>query len=183
MNNFLRNVSECCKLGGYFIGTSYDGEKIFKKLESKENGDSVKIIEKGKKIWEITKRYEEPRFINDETCLGYTIDVYQETINKTFSEYLVNYEYLVRLIQNYGFEPISKKEAIDMNLPSAIGNFSELFIKMENDINSGFMRKRNIKNALNMKPYEKTISFLNKYFVFKKVRDVNAKEVAEVAAS
>lgn len=178
LNNFLRNVSECCKLGGYFIGTSYDGEKIFKKLESKEIGDNIKIIEKGKKIWEITKRYEEPRFINDETCLGYTIDVYQETINKTFSEYLVNYEYFVRLIQNYGFELISKKEATDMNLPSGIGNFSELFIKMENDINSGFMRQKNVKNAMDMKPYEKKISFLNKYFIFKKVRDVNAKEVA-----
>ena len=25
LNGFLRNVSECCKVGGYFIGTSYDG--------------------------------------------------------------------------------------------------------------------------------------------------------------
>ena len=102
----------------------------------------------------------------------------KKQINKTFSEYLVNYEYFVRLIQNYGFELISKKEATDMNLPSGIGNFSELFIKMENDINSGFMRQKNVKNAMDMKPYEKKISFLNKYFIFKKVRDVNAKEVA-----
>ena len=178
LNNFLRNVSECCKLGGYFIGTSYDGGKIFKNLENKEVGDSMKIIESGQKIWEITKRYEEPRFMNDESCIGYKIDVYQETINKTFSEYLVNYEYLIRLIQNYGFELISKKEANDMNLPSGIGNFSELFIKMENDITSGFIRKGNIKKAMDMKPYEKKISFLNKYFIFKKVRDVNAREVA-----
>lgn len=28
LNGFLRNVSECCKVGGYFIGTSYDGTKV-----------------------------------------------------------------------------------------------------------------------------------------------------------
>ena len=44
LNNFLRNVSECCKLGGYFIGTSYDGKKLFQKLESKEIGESIKTI-------------------------------------------------------------------------------------------------------------------------------------------
>ena len=34
LNGFLRNVSECCKVGGYFIGTSYDGTKVFRALES-----------------------------------------------------------------------------------------------------------------------------------------------------
>ena len=29
LHNFLRNVSEVTKEGGYFIGTSYDGEKIY----------------------------------------------------------------------------------------------------------------------------------------------------------
>ena len=178
LNNFLRNVSECCKLGGYFIGTSYDGKKLFQNLESKEIGESIKIIEKEKKIWEITKRYDNIRFMDDDTCLGYTIDVYQETINKTFSEYLVNYDYLVRVLSNYGFVPISKDEAMEMNIPSAIGNFSEMFNKMEEDIKSGFIRRGNIKDALKMKIYEKKISFLNNYFIFKKVRDVNAKEIA-----
>ena len=65
-----------------------------------------------------------------------------------------------------------------MGLPNAIGDFSELFNKMEEDIKSGFIRRGNIKDALKLKPYEKQISFLNKYFVFKKVRDVNAKDVA-----
>ena len=29
LHKFLTNISECTKLGGYFIGTSYDGKKIF----------------------------------------------------------------------------------------------------------------------------------------------------------
>ena len=178
LNNFLRNVSESCKLGGYFIGTSYDGKKLFRQLENKELSESIKIIKEGHKVWEVTKKYDNLRFMNDESCLGYTVDVYQETINKTFSEYLVNYDYLIRLISNYGFVPITKDEARDMGLPNAIGDFSELFNKMEEDIKSGFIRRGNIKDALKLKPYEKQISFLNKYFVFKKVRDVNAKDVA-----
>ena len=100
LNNFLRNVSESCKLGGYFIGTSYDGKKLFRQLENKELSESIKIIKEGHKVWEVTKKYDNLRFMNDESCLGYTVDVYQETINKTFSEYLVNYDYLIRLISN-----------------------------------------------------------------------------------
>merc|ERR1711871_1297955 len=49
---------------------------------------------------------------------------------------------------------------------------------MEEDIKSGFIRRGNIKDALKMKIYEKKISFLNNYFIFKKVRDVNAREIA-----
>ena len=67
-----------------------------------------------------------------------------------------------------------------MGLPSAIGDFSELFHQDGRMIlNSGFMRREvMLKMHWSMKPYEKQISFLNKYFVFKKVRDVNAKDVA-----
>ena len=34
--------------------------------------------------------------------LGYAIGVYQESINKTFKEYLVNFNYFVRMMENYG---------------------------------------------------------------------------------
>ena len=36
IHNFARNVCECCKVSGYFIGTTYDGSKIFKKLKKKK---------------------------------------------------------------------------------------------------------------------------------------------------
>ena len=180
LNNLLRNVSECCKMNGYFIGTTYDGKRLFQQLENKELGESVKIVRNEHKIWEITKRYDNPRFMNDETCLGYKIDVYQETINKVFSEYLVNFEYFINLIENYGFVPLTKEEARSIGMPNSIGDFSELFYKMEDDIETGRMRRSNIKDSLKMSKDEKRISFLNKYFIFKKVRDVNAKDVANL---
>ena len=53
--NFLRNVSETTKVGGYFIGTCYDGKKIFNMLEKKSKGESDEIYVEGKKIWSISK--------------------------------------------------------------------------------------------------------------------------------
>ena len=180
LNSFLRNISECCKVGGYFIGTSYDGRRVFQKLEKKEIGDSIFIMHGTQKMWEIKKQYSQTTFENNMSSLGYQIDVYQESINKTFSEYLVNYDYLTRLLENYGFILITRQEAKDMGLPAPIGNFNELFVLMEEQIRLRRIQKRNIRSADKMTADERKISDLNKYFVFKKVRDVNAEQVARV---
>ena len=41
LQNFIRNISENCVIGGYFIGTCYDGSKIFNHF--KERRDKYKI--------------------------------------------------------------------------------------------------------------------------------------------
>ena len=38
---FIHNVAENCKLNGYFIGTCYDGNKIFNLLEDKKMGENI----------------------------------------------------------------------------------------------------------------------------------------------
>jgi hypothetical protein len=55
-------------------------------------------VNNGKKIYELTKQYSQTGF-PDENSIGYAIDVYQESINKTFREYLVNYPLLVRMME------------------------------------------------------------------------------------
>ena len=177
LNNFLRNVSETTKVGGYFIGTSYDGQKVFSMLKSTLQNESKQINEGDKKIWEVTKRYDRSQFLPDASSVGYAIDVYQESINKTFREYLVNYEYLDRMMENYGFTQLTRDEARDLGLPSGKGSFRELFGLMKDDIK----RKNNAANfgtALDMSVGEETISFLNNYFVYKKTHDVDAKQIA-----
>ena len=47
--------------------------------------------------------YDNDEFQDNIDSLGYGINVFQESINKTFREYLVNYDYLTRLLENYGF--------------------------------------------------------------------------------
>jgi hypothetical protein len=51
---------------------------------------------------------------------------------------------------------------------------------MKHRIKSRRLRPADIGTALNMTPDEKKVSFLNKYFILKKIRDVNAEEVEKI---
>jgi len=181
LHNFLRNVSEVTKEGGYFIGTSYDGHKIFNMLKNTEYNDSKIIMVNDdktgykKRIWELTKRYNQSEFNDDESCVGYAIDVFQESINKTIREYLVNYTYLTRILENYGFVLASSEDLKFLNsaFTSPTGFFNELFNKMNEDIKKNGRVGDSYKNAPLMTDEERTISFLNRYFIYKKVRKVS----------
>ena len=176
--NFVRNLNENCKMGGYVIGTCYDGERIFKELSDKKNGEGVFIsTEGGVKMWGIEKKYDHDTFPPDESSLGYKIDVYQESINKTFSEYLVNFTYFTRMLSNYGFEPINDDEAQSMGFPTAIGSFRNLFETMQEDISNRKLKSIVVGDALQMSADEQRISFLNNYFIYKKIRNPNAREL------
>lgn len=176
--NFIRNVSECTKVGGYFIGACYDGKLIYNLLKSKKEGESIQLYDDDKKIWEIRKEYNVDYFEDDASSIGYQISVYQESINKMFPEFLVNFDYLERVMENYGFNLITRDEAKSIGLPEGSGLFGELFNTMIDETK----RKRYSKNpygtALNMNANEKKISFLNRYFVYKKVRNVNAEKIS-----
>ena len=179
--NFIQNVSENCKIGGYFIGTCYDGERVFNKLLSKKQDESIFILnDNGTKMWDIKKKYNSEVFQADESSLGYTIDVYQESINKTFSEYLVHFEFLTKTLEHYGFVPLNKFEAKKMGFKQSIGSFKSLFNLMEEDVHHRKINPKDIGEALKMSSKEKQISFLNNYFIFKKVRNVNAAEITRL---
>lgn len=178
LQGLLRNVSECTRVGGYFIGTTYDGEQIFKMLKSYKKGNGKKIREDDVRIWEVVKQYDRETFEPNSSCLGYGIDVYQESINKTFREFLVNHQYLTRLMEDYGFVPLTRNEERKMHLPSGLGTFREMFGEMQNEAKREPSKREEYGAAFSMTPGEKQISFLNRYFVYKKVRDVNAEKVS-----
>ena len=155
---FFKNVVEQTALNGYFIGTCYDGKKIFNLLESKQKGESVKIIKNEKLMWEVIKEYDELQFKNDSSSLGYAINVYQDSINKYYREYLVNFTFLDKLMDNIGFEKVS---IID-NLPG-VGSFELL---------------SDDKNKLSDE--ESKISFLNNYFIYQKKHEVDINEILTI---
>ena len=80
-------------------------------------------------------------------------------------------------MENYGLIPITREEAREMRLPNPIGSFKELFTQMNNEIRERRLRDGNVGDAVNMTEKEKRVSFLNNYFVFKKVRDVDTEAV------
>ena len=197
LQNLLRNVSEVTKVGGYFIGTSYDGKLMFNLLKGLQEGQSVAGssvagpsatgpasaslmgAETGSidKLWEVTKRYSRLDFEDNVSCLGYGIDVYQESINKVFREYLVNYDYLTQLLENYGFVLLPKADLKEQAISNSTGLFAELFSQMNSEIKRNPRLARDFKDAPNMSAAERQISFLNRYFIYKKVRNVDTENV------
>jgi hypothetical protein len=131
-----------------------------------------------KKIWELTKRYDRAEFTDDESCVGYAVDVYQESINKTIREYLVNYTYLTRVLENYGFVLASAEDLRNLHadFTAPTGDFRYLFNTMNEDIKKHPRAQASYKEAPFMTADERTISFLNRYFIYKKVRKVSNTE-------
>jgi hypothetical protein len=177
LNQFLKNLSQCTRIDGYFIGCCYDGATIFHALRSVETGKSIGITMDDTKIWEVTKQYSQTTYDPDISCVGYAIDVYQDSINKTIKEYLVNFTYFTELMKSYGFELIRREDAIKLGIPNSSGLFSELFTVMETDIQQDPKQKSKYGSAPFMTPKEKQISFYNRYFVFKKISSVDVEDV------
>jgi hypothetical protein len=183
LHGFLRNVTECTRMGGYFIGTCYDGKTVFDLLSKKMNGEPLTIMKSGHKMYELTKKYDETALPEDEQSLGFAIDMYQESINKTFQEYLVNFVFLTRMMENYGFALVKKEEAKHMGLPNGTGMFKELYVQMMDQIKRDPGAKDNYRFAHTITEEEKTISFMNRYFVFKKVAQIqNPEKIAKYIA-
>ena len=164
-HQLMRNISECTKLNGYFIGACYDGRTIFDLLQ---NCATLTIEEKKTKLpmMKIAKLYTQTSFPSSEPCLGYAIDVWQESINRSVVEYLVNFDYLTKLLHNYGFAPLTKLDAASIGFGGATDSFKELFQQMQT-----------AKTAVHGKPLtmcleEQRISFLNRCFIFQKVAHV-----------
>lgn len=181
LHGFMRNLSECTRIGGYFIGTCFDGREVFNLLKRKSYGESSVIMRGDTKILELTKMYHESGFPDDENSIGYGINVFQESINKVFREYLVNFQFLKKIMDNYGFVLIINKDAKEMGFPNSTGLFQEMFLQLEDEIKRG--EKNEYGLAFRMSEEEKKISFLNRYFIFKKMREVNTEKVYTASTS
>lgn len=190
LHNFMRNLSECCKTGGYFIGTCYDGKTVYSKmLNNIEKGQYATGLIKKDKVWEIRKQfdYEHDQLQDDDSSIGLAIDVFQESINKEFREYLVNFDYFKELMNVYGFALLNNDDARRIGLPNNTGLFGELYNSMKNQIafeenkypRSNLKLKVGRATLLEESDAEREISFVNRYFVFKKVRTVNTKNLTE----
>ena len=174
LKSYLTNVEENCKTGGYFIGCCYDGMKVFDKLKDKE---SLEYKTNDQHIvYNITKKYKIDDFEyndNDDKMVGQQIDVEMESIGQTIPEYLVNFDFLEKIMLEYGFKPVkpelsSKYKEI---ITSSIGSFETIIDKLEdlNDIELNKFYKESIKILENEKLKE--LSSLNNYFIFQKIKE------------
>ena len=175
LQNFIQNVVNVTQVGGYFVGTSYDGKTMFDYLKDVKKGDGKTLYDgvendsQGTKIWEVTKQYDYTNMEDNVSSINYAIDIYQDSINKTFREYLVNYDYLDTIMERHGFRKLNSDELKNIGLNKSRGSFRELYNHMQTMVHSQISHG-NYGKAESMTMQEKEISFLNTYFIYKKVR-------------
>ena len=122
------------------------------------------------------------------------IEVFQDSINKATREYLVNFDYLTQLLENYGFDLVTPEEAettLTNPMPDGTSTFDGMYHQMEIECKKkreegggggageGWERRcqQEYGSALYMSAEEKQISFYNRYFIFRKNRNINAKQL------
>ena len=128
-------------------------------------------------MWEVTKLYDNDEFKDDDSSLGYSVGIYQESIGSVQIEYLVNFEFLKSMLEKYGFNLISSKDVKLFDLPNNSGLFNELFMSMNDKIESGFLEQKHIGKSLDLSEEEKQLSYMTRYFIFEKKHKVNANEI------
>ena len=159
LKGLVLNIKENIKEGGYFVGTCFDGSTIFDKLKKKKKNEFIEGYKNKTRIWKIKKGYSKDTFPDDHNSLGIPIWVYVETINKVFKEYLVNFNYLVSIMEENGFVLENNKTLLPYDLESS-SLFSKQFQKLEKT-------KEIIGDSLQMTAGEKEFSFMFRYFIFK----------------
>ena len=105
LRNYIQNISENLVTGGYFIGTCYDGMKVFNLFNELKSDIFEMIDDFGNKVFSITKNYDIKDFTyqkdNTSKLIGNEIKVYMNSIGQEITEYLVNFEYLINLMKQY----------------------------------------------------------------------------------
>jgi hypothetical protein len=85
-------------------------------------------------------------------------------------------------MENYGFVLVSDEDAQHMGLPHGSGMFSELYSQMEQEVKEYPERANDYAKALNMNEIEKKISFMNRYYAFKKMNNVNIDKIEKIVS-
>lgn len=159
LNGLLRNISESLKVGGYFVGCCFDGDKVVSLLSDVTTGGTKRGTEGAYDLWTITKQYEDTlvALADDESGLGKPIDVNIISIGESYTEYLVSWNYFVRRMGEIGMELLNPEELVTLGLQHSTSLFSTSY-----DMALAAGRNYTMSSAL------RTFSFLNRWFIFRR---------------
>ena len=165
LRNMLGLVSKFLKPGGYFFGTTVDGDSI-KKYFSDTN---TKILKRS--IYKIERMF--PNKLKSPFGNKYTFTIFDNKDKTNYfntipvsEEYLTDFKILNLIAREYSLEPVNlnffepyfvNDKKIYTNVPSNIMSFEDIYRLM----------KWNSEN--NITPEQLELSFLNSAFVFRKI--------------
>jgi len=183
LRGYLQNLSDNCKVGGYFIGTCYDGNKVFDLLKDKDSFEMED--EYSNKVFSIKKKYDIESFEyeknNVKPMFGQEIEVEMSSIGNPFIEYLVNFDMFIDYMKLYRFKLVSPElkgiysgifNKEQFSLRDGLGNFEQIIDKLpqlgeKNKILKTIYSQANEIN-LDKNSKLKQLSSLNNWFIFEK---------------
>ena len=185
LRTYIQNISENLKTGGHFIGTCYDGMKVFQRLNDLKNGHLEMIDEFGNKVYSITKKYEIDDFTyakdDREKLFGQEIDVYMNSIGKVFTEYLVNFELFIDIMKEYDLvlaKPDFKKDYkglfgnSDLCYTDGFGGFESMINQLDKLYSKDLSLKQHFPEAFQLLKEKNSLlrelSGFNNWFIFEK---------------
>jgi len=171
LNGFLRNVSDCLRIGGLFIGCCFDGKKVFDALRSVPEGGSLVGKEGDKEVWKLTKRYSATDLVNGPESFGLAIDVEFISIGTQQREYLMPFDLLQKKMGDIGCDLLTEEEQKDLQLQQSTSLFEKTY---DMAIKAG--------QKYPMSPTIKQYSFFNRWFIFKRRRGGPLESVVEEEA-
>jgi hypothetical protein len=165
-DGLLNNLDQTLKTTGYFIGTCFDGDRVFNLLRNTPKGNS-KVGKVGETLlWTITKEYDAEELLPSSDSFGMAIDVEFVSIGTKQREYLVSYELLRQKLETVGLVPLSADECRQLSIPASTALY---------DASYAMLKKKPA-----MEPAVKEFSFLNRWFIFKRKGTKAATEVVDV---
>lgn len=185
LRGYLQNLSDNCNKGGYFIGTCYDGSKLFDLLKDKE--EYSMHDEHENLVFSIRKDYEIDNFdynkSNIKPLFGKEIKVEMSSIGQEITEYLVNFDLLKDMMKLYRFRPVKLDlrgifngifNKDEYSIEDGIGSFESIIQNLDKLSSKDILLKQGgpyYKSLeINKKENEKlkVLSSLNNWFVFEK---------------
>uniref|UniRef100_A0A6C0IY68 mRNA (guanine-N(7))-methyltransferase n=1 Tax=viral metagenome TaxID=1070528 RepID=A0A6C0IY68_9ZZZZ len=183
-DNLIQNIDENLQNNGYFIGTCLDGKKLMEKFSEKNitKNKYLRGIKDGKVIWKIKNNNDSFVLENSDESLGKSIDVFISSINQEITEYVVNFDFLVDKLKEKNIVLVDKEESRELlGLPKNSENpnglstatfdlvYNDILNKMKG-IKPPYNKKQKLYNNLlnKLSQGEKEISFMSRYFIFKK---------------
>ena len=163
LRTIIQNMNDNLKIGGYVIGTTFDGERVYNLLKDIDSISGKTYS--GDIMWKIDKKYSSTKFSFSDKRANYgkSIDVFVKTIGVVHEEYLVNFNYLDKIMGEYGFSKVFVKP------------FEQFYNELLNkeillDLSEKEIEKY-LENINKMSNEEKRFSFLSSGFMYKKEKN------------
>jgi SAM-dependent methyltransferase len=169
-NNFTDNINMYLRDGGYFMFTTFDGDRVNDKFKN-GNNFSEYYDNNGDKtlLFDITKKYDDKNKSN----FGNAIDVhmawlFEDGVYRT--EYLVFKDFIIKSLKER-----CQLELVETCLFEDLFNDAKEFLKLSSEIEEQEKRRKFFKDVyeyyneseINKKCYN--YSFLNRFYVFRKI--------------